>query len=129
LRLVIGTSMGGMHTWLWGETHSDFMDALMPLASLPAEIAGRNRMMRRMILDAIREDPEWKGGEYEKPPRGLSGVADVFLVMTSSPLQWQKEHPTRESADRFLEERKGALLASMDANDVLYQFDASRDYD
>jgi len=129
LRLVMGTSMGGMHTWLWGGTHPDFMDALLPLACLPAEIAGRNRMMRRMIIDAIRDDPEWRGGDYETQPHGLARAVDVLLLMTSSPLQWQKEHPTRESAERFLEEQRRARLASMDANDMLYQFDASRDYD
>src|SRR5258705_3891620 len=88
LRLVMGTSMGGMHTWIWGETYPDFMDALMPLASLPVEIAGRNRMMRRMIIDSIKNDPEWNNGEYKSQPRGLTAAVYTLLFMTSSPLQW-----------------------------------------
>ena len=129
LRLVIGTSMGGMHTWLWGETYPDFMDALMPLASLPVQIAGRNRMMRRMVIDSIRNDPEWKGGEYAAPPRGLASAVYTLLFMVSSPLQWQKAAPTREAADRFFDEQVQARLRGVDANDMLYQFEASSDYD
>jgi homoserine O-acetyltransferase len=130
LRLVLGTSMGGMHTWLWGETHPEFMDALMPLASLPTQIAGRNRMMRRTAMDSIRSDPEWKGGEYETQPRaGLAGAIYTLLYMGSSPLQWQKNAPTRDAADRYFDEQVQGRLKAMDANDTLYQFDASRDYD
>ena len=129
LRLVLGTSMGAMHTWLWGELHADFMDALLPLASAPVEIAGRNRVMRKMILDAIRDDPEWLGGDYTRQPLGLRAAVDVLLLMVSSPLQWHKEAPTREAADRFLEEQERRRLSGMDANDMLYQVDASRDYD
>ncbi len=129
LRLVMGTSMGGMHSWVWGESYPDFMDALMPLASLPVEIAGRNRMMRRMILDAIRTDPEWEGGEYKKQPRGLLTAIDMLIIMGSCPLQMQKQAPTREAADRMLEQRVRASMARMDANDFLYQVDASREYD
>ena len=129
LRLVMGTSMGGMHTWLWGETYPDFMDALMPLASLPVQIAGRNRMMRRMIIDSLRNDPEWKGGEYTAPPRGLASAVYTLLFMVSSPLQWQKAAPTREAADRFFDEQVQARLRGVDANDMLYQFEASADYD
>jgi homoserine O-acetyltransferase len=129
LRLVIGTSMGGMHTWLWGETYPDFMDALMPLASLPVQIAGRNRMMRRMVIDSIRNDPEWKGGEYAAPPRGLASAVYTLLFMVSSPLQWQKAAPTREAADRFFDEQVKTRLRGVDANDMLYQFEASSDYD
>jgi len=130
LRLVMGTSMGGMQTWVWGETYPDFMDALMPLASLPAEIAGRNRVMRRMILDAIKSDPAWAGGEYrEQPKEGLTAAVNILLMMTSSPSQWQKQAPTREAADKFYEERLRAQLARADANDMLYQFDSSREYD
>src|SRR5437660_11716765 len=103
LRLVMGTSMGGMHTWLWAEQHSDLMDAAMPLASQPIEIAGRNRMMRRMIMDAIRNSPDWNNGEYAQEPRGLAAALDVLLIMGSSPLQMQKQSPTREQADDFLE--------------------------
>jgi homoserine O-acetyltransferase len=129
LRLVMGTSMGGMHTWLWGETYPGFMDALMPLASLPVQIAGRNRMMRRMIIDSIRNDPEWKGGEYRTQPRGLASAVYTLLFMVSSPLQWQKSAPTREAADRFFDEQVQARTNANDANDMLYQFEASADYD
>jgi homoserine O-acetyltransferase/O-succinyltransferase len=129
LRLVMGTSMGGMQTWVWGETYPDFMDALMPLASLPVEIGGRNRVMRRIIRDAIEGDPAWAGGEYKAQPRqGLTAAVNILLMMTSSPLQWQKQAPTRNAADRFYEERLKAQLARADANDMLYQFDASREY-
>jgi homoserine O-acetyltransferase len=128
LRLVMGTSMGGMHTWVWGYTYPDFMDALMPLASLPVEIAGRNRMLRKMAIDAIESDPEWKGGEYKAQPRGLVPAIDVLLVMVSSPLQWQKEAPTREKAEALLKTQVDRFAKILDANDFLYQLDASRDY-
>ena len=129
LRLVMGTSMGGMHTWMWGELYPDFMDALMPLACLPVEIAGRNRMLRRMLMDAILFDPDWMQGRYETQPRGLVPAIYALLVMVSSPLQWRKRAPTGEAADRFLEEMVQDYLARTDANDLLYQVDASRDYD
>ena len=129
LRLVMGTSMGGMHTWVWGETYPDFMDALMPLASLPVEIAGRNRMMRRMLMDAIRNDPAWNGGEYKtQPQQGLVAAENILLLMGSAPLQWQKQAPTRDAADKFYEDRVKAAVARADVNDMLYQFDASREY-
>jgi homoserine O-acetyltransferase len=129
LRLVMGTSMGGMHTWLWGEMYPDFMDALMPLASAPVQIAGRNRMMRRMVADAIRGDPEWRGGDYTAQPHGLADAIHILVMMTSSPLQQQKAAPTREAADSLLERTVRRYLSTMDANDMLYAFDASRDYD
>ena len=128
LRLVMGTSMGGMHTWLWGEQHPDFMDALMPLASQPIEIAGRNRIMRKMIMEAIRTDPEWNNGEYSKPIHGLECALDILLLMGSSPLQMQKQSPTREKADAFLENYISNRVKATDANDMLYYFDASRNY-
>lgn len=128
LRLVIGTSMGGMQTWVWGETFPEFMDALMPLASLPVEIAGRNRMMRRMVLDAIQTDPGWKHGEYKTQPRGVVTAIYILLLMGSSPLQWQQVAPTRLAADLMLDEQVRARLPRTDANDILYQYDASRDY-
>jgi homoserine O-acetyltransferase len=128
LRLVMGTSMGGMHSWLWGITYPDFMDALMPLACLPAEIAGRNRMTRRMIIDAIRNDPEWQEGEYETQPRGLVSAVYTLLFMVSSPLQWRKQAPTRKAADALFDEMVQGRLANLDANDILYQVEASRDY-
>jgi homoserine O-acetyltransferase/O-succinyltransferase len=130
LFLVIGTSMGGMHAWVWGETHPEFMDGLVPLASVPTAIAGRNRMMRRMILDAIRGDPAYRSGDYTEPPKqGLTAALNVLLMMGSSPLQWHKAAPTREAADAFLQEQVTRRLAATDANDMLYAFEASRDYD
>ncbi len=128
LRLVMGTSMGAMHTWIWGYTYPDFMDALMPLASNPVEIAGRNRMMRRMIIEAIEGDPEWKQGEYSAEPRGLVDAVHVLLLMTSVPRQWQKDYPTRGAADSELDLRTARTVALQDANDMIYQFEASRDY-
>ena len=130
LFLVMGTSMGGMHTWVWGEKYPGFMDGLVPLASVPTQIAGRNRVLRKMAMDAIRSDPEWRHGEYQAQPRqGLTGVLNVLLIMTSSPLQWQKTAPTRDQADAFLAEQIERRLAANDANDMLYAFDASREYD
>ena len=128
LYAVLGTSMGGMQTWLWGIHYPDFMDYLVPLASLPAEIAGRNRMIRAMIMDAIRSDPAWNDGDYERQPAGLINAIHLLLVMTSCPLQWRKEAPTREAADAFLAERIRAHAGVLDANDMLYQFAASEDY-
>jgi homoserine O-acetyltransferase len=128
LRLVMGTSMGAMHTWVWGYTYPDFMDALLPLASLPVEIAGRNRMMRHMIIDDIENDPEWLQGEYTAQPRGLVAAIHMLMMMTSVPLQWQKEAPTRAAAEASLKSRVARSLASLDANDMIYAFDASRDY-
>src|SRR6187200_2908637 len=129
LRLVMGTSMGGMHTWVWGETYPDFMDALMPLASMPIEIAGRNRMMRKMIMDAIRNDPSWNNGEYKtQPVQGLTAAQNILLLMGSAPLQWQKQAPTRDAADKFYEERVKNGVMRSDANDMLYYFDSSREY-
>src|ERR1700761_8447206 len=129
LRLVMGTSMGAMHTWVWGYTYPDFMDALMPLASLPVEIAGRNRMTRKLAIDLIENDPAWMGGEYKTQPKeGLIGAAAVLLFMGSSPLQMQKAAPTRAQEDAVVERTEQRYLASLDANDVIYAFDASRFY-
>ncbi|MFY9572601.1 MAG: alpha/beta fold hydrolase, partial [Blastocatellia bacterium] len=129
LRLVMGTSMGGMQTWVWGEKYPDFMDALMPLASLPDQIAGRNRMMRRMVIDPIKSDPEWNNGEYKSQPRGLTTAIYTLLFMTSTPLQWHKQAPSRDTADRLFDELVRRRLNGADANDMLYAFDSSRDYD
>jgi len=129
LRLVMGTSMGGMHTWLWGEMFPDFMDALMPLASLPAAIAGRNRMMRRMVIDSIRNDPGWRNGDYQNQPRGLVPAVYTLLFMVSVPLKWQRLAPTRDQADALFDGMVADFLGRSDANDMLYCFDASRDYD
>jgi len=128
LKLVMGMSMGGMHSWLWAETYPDFMDAVMPLASLPVEIAGRNRMTRKMAMDAITTDPEFADGEYKTEPRGLTTAIYVLIWMSSSPLQYQKNNPTKEAADKFLADQVKTRLAQNDANDLLYQFDSSRNY-
>src|SRR5262245_273653 len=129
LRLVLGQSMGGMHAWRWGETHPDFADALMPLASLPGAISGRNRMWRKAIIDAIRTDPEWKGGEYTSQPRGLRFAAEMQFLMSSSPLQRQLSAPTLKKADEVFEKGVSDLVARLDANDMLYAFESSSDYD
>ncbi|SEK33964.1 alpha/beta fold hydrolase [Parapedobacter koreensis] len=129
LRLVMGTSMGGMHTWVWGYTYPDFMDALMPLASLPVEVAGRNRIQRKMAVDLIMMDPAWKGGEYTEQPRtGLSGAILALMYMVSSPLQWQLSAPTREQAEEMQGEMLNRYLSTLDANDVIYAYEASRFY-
>jgi homoserine O-acetyltransferase len=128
LRLVMGTSMGAMHTWVWGETYPDYMDALMPLASAPVEIAGRNRMFRAIVIDSIRGDPAWHGGEYDRPPaQGLFAANYALWMMTSSPLQLHKNNPTPEKADAAVETLQ-KLALEKDANDMLYQFEASADY-
>ena len=129
LRLVMGTSMGGMHTWVWGYTYPDFMDALMPLASLPVEIAGRNRIQRKMAIKLIEMDAEWKGGDYvEQPKQGMTGAILSLMFMVSSPLQWQKNTPTRESAEIMMDKTLNRYLSILDANDLIYAFDSSRDY-
>jgi homoserine O-acetyltransferase/O-succinyltransferase len=129
LRLIMGTSMGCMQSWIWLETYPDFMDAAMPLACLPVPIAGRNRMMRTMIMDDIRNDPSWMNGDYKKQPAGMRYAMQIFLLMTSSPLQMQKDYPTREQADAFVEHWLDTRTPTMDANDMLYAFDSSRNYD
>jgi homoserine O-acetyltransferase/O-succinyltransferase len=130
LRLILGTSMGCMHSFVWGETYPDFMDALMPLACQPVQIAGRNRIWRKMTMDAIRKDPEWKGGEYSaEPQQALRTVLDFLLIAGSAPLYMQKTLPTRDSADKYLDDYLKARLAGLDANDFLYQVNASRNYD
>jgi len=130
LRLVMGTSMGCMHSFVWGETYPDFMDALVPLACLPVQIAGRNRIWRKMVMDAIRNDPEWKEGEYSaEPQQALRTALDLLLIAGSAPLYMQKTLPTRDAADEFLQDSFKARLAGLDANDLLYQVNASRNYD
>jgi homoserine O-acetyltransferase len=130
LRLVMGTSMGCMHSFVWGETYPDFMDALMPLACMPVEIAGRNRVWRKMVMDAIREDPEWKGGEYrEEPKQALRTALDFLLIAGSAPIPMQKTLATRDAADKYLEDYFRTRFSALDANDLLYQVNASRNYD
>jgi len=129
LRLVMGTSMGGMHSWLWAETHPEFMDAVMPLASVPAQISGRNRVWRRMIIDAIRTDPGWMNGDYTNQPHGLRIAAEILYFMGSNPRQRYKQSPTLAEADKNLDNDVNKSLANLDANDVLYALESSRDYD
>jgi len=128
-RLVMGTSMGGMHTWFWGETHPEFMDALLPLASLPTQISGRNRTWRRIIIDAIRGDPAWNGGEYKTQPPSLRTAAEMLWLMSSNPLVRQKEAPNLAKTDEVLDKFVVDIVRTDDANDVLYALEASRDYD
>ena len=130
LRLVIGASMGCMHTWMWGERYPDFADALMPLACLPVQIAGRNRLWRDLLMDAIRSDREWMQGEYRSEPMGaLRSAAGMLLIAGSSPIQMQLALPSRDAADEFLQKYMQRELDDLDANDLLYQVDASRNYD
>src|SRR5436309_4630782 len=128
-RLVMGTSMGGMQTWLWGELHPSFMDALMPLASLPTQISGRNRGWRRMVIDAIRSDPAWNDGEYETQPPSLRTAAEMLWLMSSNPVLRQKESPTLARTDEAFDKFVEQIVKTDDANDVLYAIEASRDYD
>jgi homoserine O-acetyltransferase len=129
LRLIMGTSMGGMHTWMWGFMYPDFMDGLVPLASNPVEIAGRNRVWRKLLVDAIVNDPTWKTGEYTEPPQGLPNAIGFLLMATSVPLQWQKQFPTAVAADQWLAGQIASRARTSDANDMIYYFRASEDYD
>ncbi len=130
LRLVMGTSMGCMHAWVWGTRHAGFADALVPLACAPAPIAGRNRMIRKLIVDDITSDPEWRNGDYAQPPlRGLRAAMGVLFVMTSAPLVQHRQAPTRAQADSAMLAYLDRQARAQDANDVLYAFEASRDYD
>jgi homoserine O-acetyltransferase len=130
LRLIVGTSMGCMHAWVWAEAHPAFLDAALPLACLPVQIAGRNRMLRKLAMDSIRKDPAWNGGEYaSQPVAGLRGAIEVLFFMTSAALPLQAQAPSRDAADKLEEEWTAKRLAAVDANDFLYAFDASRDYD
>jgi homoserine O-acetyltransferase len=128
VRLVLGHSMGGMHTWVWGITYPDFMDALVPMAAQPSEMSSRNWMTRRLIIDTIRNDPEWNNGNYTTQPRAAR-VAGVFfdIATNGGTLALQKLAPTREKADKLLDDRLAAARMP-DANDALYQWDSSRDY-
>jgi homoserine O-acetyltransferase len=130
LRLILGTSMGCMQSWMWGETYPDFMDSLMPLACLPVQIAGRNRIWRKMVIDGFRQDPDWKNGEYTTEPRaGLQIAADLLLIVGGVPVQMQKNFPTREAADKELEDFTKRITVNLDANDLMYALNASRNYD
>jgi homoserine O-acetyltransferase len=130
LRLILGTSMGCMQTFVWGETYPGFADALAPFACLPVPLAGRNRMMRYMAIEAIKQDPAWIGGEYKtEPKQGLHNANEMILIMGSSPLQMQKAAPTRELAEKYVDDRLGRADASTDANDLMFYVNASRNYD
>ncbi len=130
LRLVLGTSMGCMHTWMWAERFPDFMDALMPLACLPVQVAGRDRVWRELIMDAIRSDPQWLQGEYRSEPLGaLRSSAAILLIAESSPIRMQLALPTRDAADEFVRKYMDLEINGLDANDLLYQINASRNYD
>jgi homoserine O-acetyltransferase len=130
LRLVMGTSMGCMHAWVWGTQHPDFVDGLVPLACAPTAIAGRNRMIRKMIIDDIMSDPEWKGGDYTSPPlRGMRAAVGQLFIMTSAPLVQQRQAPTRAAADSSIMAYVERQAHALDANDVIYAFESSRDYD
>ncbi len=128
LRLVMGNSMGGMHTWMWGVTYPAMMDALVPMAAQPTEMSSRNWLMRRMLIDAIRNDPDWNDGNYTAQPRSLRTVNAFFNIATNGgSIALQKAAPTREAADKLLEQRLKAPF-NADANDFLYQWESSRDY-
>jgi homoserine O-acetyltransferase len=128
-RLVMGTSMGGMHTWLWGEQHPQFMDTLMPLASLPTQVSGRNRVWRRLVIDAIRNDPAWQGGEYRTQPPSLRTAIEMIWLVGSNPVLRQQEAPERARADQVIDSYVNEHMKTEDANDILYAVDASHDYD
>ena len=129
LRLVMGTSMGGMHTWLWGERWPDFMDALMPLASVPGQISGRNRVWRRVVIDAIRNDPEWQGGNYAKQPQSARTAAQMLWLVSSNPVIRHRRAPTLAQADKEIDDYVANWLRTGDANDLLYALESSSDYD
>ncbi|SFU73957.1 alpha/beta fold hydrolase [Pseudoduganella namucuonensis] len=129
LRLVFGTSMGGMQAWVWGQRHPGFMDALMPMASLPTQIAGRNRAWRRVVIDAIRNDPGWQEGNYKAQPQALRTGQQMLYLMGSNPVLRQRQTPTLAATDKSLDEYTDAGVKTGDANDLLYQLSASWDYD
>ncbi|MEA3180025.1 MAG: homoserine O-acetyltransferase/O-succinyltransferase [Gammaproteobacteria bacterium] len=128
-RLIMGTSMGCMHTWLWGEQHAEFMDALMPLACLPTQVSGRNRVWRRLVSDAIRNDPAWKAGEYTTQPPALRTALEMTWLVGSNPALRQKEAPTLAEADRAIDDYVAKNAPLDDVNDILYQVESSYDYD
>jgi homoserine O-acetyltransferase len=129
-RLIMGTSMGCMHSFVWGETYPDFMDALMPLACLPTEIAGRNRVWRKLLIDAIRSDPDWKGGDYAaQPQNALRNAEGLLLLVGAAPIPMQQQYGTRDKADAYAQSYVETNMRAVDANDLLYQVSSSRNYD
>ena len=129
LRLVMGTSLGGMLTWVWGERYPDFMDALLPLGSLPTQVSGRNRLWRRVIADAIRNDPEWKGGNYVTQPQSLKTAQQMLFLVSSNSVLRQRMMPTLEESDAVIDAVVQSGIKNYDANDLLYAIEASWDYD
>lgn len=130
LRVVMGTSMGCMHAFMWGERYPDMMDGLLPLACRPTQIAGRNRIWRQMILTAIRNDPAWNAGEYKtEPVQALRAVADILVLVGSAPLQMLKDYPTRDAADAYVRDHVEKIIGELDANDLYYQVASSGTYD
>ncbi|MBY0495151.1 MAG: alpha/beta fold hydrolase [Cyanobacteria bacterium] len=128
LKLVMGTSMGAMHAWNWGYMYPGFAAGLVPLASNPVEIGGRNRVWRKFLIDAIEKDPTWKNGDYTEQPRGLASAIGFLMMATSVPLQWQKQFPTIAAADKYVEEQVASRSKTTDANDMLYHYHAIEDY-
>ncbi|HYG46339.1 MAG TPA: alpha/beta fold hydrolase [Allosphingosinicella sp.] len=129
LRLIMGTSMGCMHIFVWAEAHPDFARALMPMACLPAEIAGHNRMWRKLAIEGIRSDPAWAGGDYSaQPAQGLRTAVSILQIAGFAPLYLQKAYPNREAADAYIMDRLARDLPTRDANDLIYQLEASRTY-
>jgi homoserine O-acetyltransferase/O-succinyltransferase len=130
LRLILGTSMGCMQSFVWGETYPDFADALMPLACLPVQLAGRNRMMRYMAIENIERDPAWKNGDYTtEPVEGLRTANEMLLIMGSAPLVMQTNFPTRQQAEAYVDKYLDRTVAATDANNLIYYVNASRNYD
>lgn len=128
LRLVLGFSMGGMETWIYAQKYPGHMDIAVPMASVPTEMSGRNWMLRRLVIDSIRNDPEWMNGNYSRPLRSAQFSSVFFALATNGGNQaLQKAAPTRQKADDILNQRLSAPFTA-DANDVLYQWDSSRDY-
>jgi homoserine O-acetyltransferase len=129
VRLIIGNSMGGMNVWLWGERYSDYMDALVPMASQPTAMASRNWMLRRMMLETIRNDPDYNNGNYTTQPRVVKIASTFFGIATAGgTLNYQRLAPTREKADQLVDTRLAAPITA-DANDFLWQWGSSADYD
>jgi homoserine O-acetyltransferase len=128
LRLVLGLSMGAIHTWLWGEKYPDMMDALFPISGLPVEIGGRNRLWRHALVEAIRHDPSWKNGDYDQQPEAYSRMAPIVAILTGNPVRQFEEHPTKAAADAWYERIEKYVHEHRDANDALYYYDASGDY-
>ena len=130
LRLILGTSIGCMQTFVWGETYPGFADALAPFACLPVQIAGRNRMMRYMAIQAVKKDPAWMDGEYQTAPvQGLRTANEIGFILSSSPLQMQKLAPTRDAAEKYVDAYLNRVMSTTDANDLIYYWNASRNYD